>query len=58
MNKSHLEVEESKDAYQDSLFVKLSQCGNASQDDIKSFFQDIEIDVSQHLKIKQNVKKN
>ena len=48
MNKSHLEVEESKDAYQDSLFVKISQCGTASEDDIRSFFQGIEIEVSPH----------
>ena len=51
MNKSHLEVEESKDAYQDSLYVKISQCGTASEDDIRSFFQGIEIEVSTHKSI-------
>jgi len=46
---SHLEKEEHKDEFHDSLFIKLSQCGTASEDDIRSFFKGIEIEVSFNL---------
>lgn len=34
------------DQFADSCFVKLSNCGSASEQEIKSFFQGIDIEVS------------
>jgi hypothetical protein len=40
------QYEESKDECHDSCYINLSNSGNATEDDIRSFFSGIEIEVS------------
>lgn len=60
MNKSHIEVEEHKRGARsrsnsqdnsDSCFIKLSGCGQASEQEVKDFFNGVEIEVILNSKI-------